>query len=139
MADLTLKQDLIGKIFHHHHYRVLHNGCQMTQSVEGFCPSVFNVDIGTLTEGGGDSLSISGVFSHRGFWKALAFWVLCNRTHTHSTVNHRRGWNYTCRTCARTHARTHRNRCTNTYMTYRPSKYTFHGTEARTPTYTNSS
>lgn len=88
----------------------------MAQSVEVFGPSVFNVDIGTLTEGGGDSLSISGVFSHRGFWKALAFWVLCNRTNTHSKVKHRRGLNYSCRTCARAH--THRNRCTNTYMTY---------------------
>ena len=28
-----------------------------------------------LTEGGGDSLPIRGVFSHRGFWK-FAFWLL---------------------------------------------------------------
>lgn len=28
-----------------------------------------------LTEGGGDSLPIKGVFSHRGFWK-FAFWLL---------------------------------------------------------------
>lgn len=37
-------------------------------------------------EGGGDSLSISGVFSHRGFWKALAFWVMYSVTGALLTV-----------------------------------------------------